>query len=66
MLDHARRRAVEEGVTNVTFTHADAQIHAFESGAYDVAISRTAAMFFGDHIAAFSNIATAAWQRVDP
>jgi SAM-dependent methyltransferase len=56
MLDYARRRAAEEGVTNLTFAQADAQIHPFEPGAYDVAISRTAAMFFGDHVAAFSNI----------
>jgi SAM-dependent methyltransferase len=59
MLDYASRRAAEEGVTNVTFAQADAQIHAFEPGAYDVAISRTAAMFFGDHVAAFANIGRA-------
>ncbi len=59
MLDYARRRAAEEGVTNVTFAQADAQIHPFEPGAYDVAISRTAAMFFGDHAAAFANIGRA-------
>jgi SAM-dependent methyltransferase len=59
MLDLARRRAIEEGMTNVTFTQADAQIHPFASGAYDVAISRTAAMFFGDHVAAFANIGRA-------
>jgi SAM-dependent methyltransferase len=59
MLDYARRRATDEGVTNVTFAQADAQIHAFEPGAYDVAISRTGAMFFGDLAAAFTNIARA-------
>jgi SAM-dependent methyltransferase len=59
MLDHARHRATEEGVTNVTFAQADAQIHPFEPGVYDVAISRTAAMFFGDHVAAFTNIGRA-------
>ncbi len=59
MLDYARRRAAEEGITNVTFEQADAQIHPFEPGAYDVAISRTAAMFFGDHVAAFNNIGRA-------
>ena len=59
MLDYARRHAAEEGVVNVTFAQADAQIHAFDPGAYDVAISRTAAMFFGDHVAAFSNIGRA-------
>ena len=81
MLDYARRRAAEEGVTNVTFAQADAQIHPFEPGAYDVAISRTAAMFFGDHVAAFTqhrpgpapgwtprarDLAAAGRQRVDP
>jgi SAM-dependent methyltransferase len=59
MLGYARRRATEEGVTNVTFAQSDAQIHPFEPGAYDTAISRTAAMFFGDHVAAFGNIGRA-------
>ena len=59
MLDYARRRAAEEGVTNVTFAQVDAQIHPFDPGTYDVAISRTAAMFFGDHAAAFANIGRA-------
>ncbi len=59
MLDYARRRAADQGLTNVRFAQADAQIHAFEPGASDVAISRTAAMFFGDHAAAFSNIGRA-------
>jgi SAM-dependent methyltransferase len=59
MLDLARRRASDEGVTNATFIHADAQIHPFEPAGHDVAISRSAAMFFGDHVAAFTNIASA-------
>jgi ubiquinone/menaquinone biosynthesis C-methylase UbiE len=59
MLDLARRRATEEGLTNASFAQADAQIHPFEPGGYDVAISRTAAMFFGDHVAAFTNIGRA-------
>jgi SAM-dependent methyltransferase len=59
MLDFASRLAAEEGVTNVTFAQADAQIHPFEPGAYDVVISCTAAMFFGDHVAAFRNIGSA-------
>lgn len=59
MLDYARRRATDEGVTNATFVQADAQIHPFDRGDYDVAISRTAAMFFGDHVAAFRNIGSA-------
>ena len=59
MLDHARRRAAEEGLTNATFAQADAQVHPFEPASFDVAISRTAAMFFGDHVAAFRNIGRA-------
>jgi SAM-dependent methyltransferase len=59
MLDYARRRAIDEGVTNVSFEQADPQIHPFEPGAFDVALSRTAAMFFGDHAAAFTNIGRA-------
>ena len=59
MLEYARRLATEEGVTTAAFTQADAQIHPFDRGAYDVAISRTAAMFFGDHAAAFANIGRA-------
>ena len=43
-------------MTNVSFAQADAQIHLFDAGSYDVAISRTAAMFFGDPVAAFRNI----------
>jgi SAM-dependent methyltransferase len=59
MLDYARRRAADEGVTNARFAQADAQIHPFEPSTYDVAISRTGAMFFGDHLAAFTNIGRA-------
>lgn len=59
MLAYARRRATDEGLVNATFAQADAQIHPFEPGAYDVAISRTGAMFFGDHEAAFQNISQA-------
>jgi SAM-dependent methyltransferase len=59
MLAYARRRAAEEGVTNATFQQVDAQIHPFSPGTFDVAISRTGAMFFGDLIAAFANIGRA-------
>ena len=59
MLDYARRHAAYECLTNVTFAQADAQIHPFERAEYDVAISRTAAMFFGDQAAAFTNIGLA-------
>jgi SAM-dependent methyltransferase len=59
MLDYARQRATEESLNNVTFAQADAQIHPFDAGSYDVAISRCAAMFFGDHVTAFRNIGNA-------
>ncbi len=59
MLDHARRRTAEEGLANATFVQADAQVHAFEPASFDVAISRTSAMFFGDHVAAFRNVGVA-------
>lgn len=59
MLELARRRAGEEGLTNVTFEQSDAQIHPFAAGGFDAVISRTAAMFFGDHAAAFANIGRA-------
>lgn len=59
MLDYARRRATAESVTNVSFAQADAQIYPFDADSFDVAISRTAAMFFGDLVAAFRNICRA-------
>jgi SAM-dependent methyltransferase len=74
MLDYARRQATAEGVTNAEFLQADAQIHAFDRAAFDVAISRTGAMFFGDPRPAFANIGAAivsggglvlvAWQQL--
>jgi SAM-dependent methyltransferase len=59
MLAVARRRATDEGVTNVDFRRADAQVHAFEPGAFDIVISRFGVMFFEDRTAAFANIAAA-------
>ena len=59
MIEHARRRAAEEEVRNVAFEQADAQIHAFDAQAFDVAISRTGATFFGDPVAAFTNVGRA-------
>ena len=59
MLDRARERAAAEGLTNVRFEQADAQVHEFEPASYDVAISSFGAMFFADPVAAFTNIARA-------
>ena len=59
MLDVARERARQRGITNVEFLQVDAQSHAFDTESFDVAIGRTSAMFFGDHVAAFQNIGRA-------
>src|SRR4051794_3138693 len=59
MIEVARQQATNEGVDNVTFEQVDAQVHPFDAGSFDVAISRTGAMFFGDMGAAFANIARA-------
>lgn len=59
MLTVARRRATAEGLRNVEFRRADAQVYAFDPGAFDIAISRFGVMFFEDPTAAFDNIASA-------
>jgi SAM-dependent methyltransferase len=59
MLAEARRRASTEGLTNVEFLRADAQVAAFEPSTFDLAISRFGVMFFADRPAAFANIASA-------
>lgn len=56
MLEHARRVGREEGLRNVSFQQADAQVHRFPVAAFDVAISRFGSMFFADPVAAFGNI----------
>jgi SAM-dependent methyltransferase len=58
MLAKAAQLAKDEGLGNVRFEQADAQVHAFEAGASDVAISRFGVMFFEDPVAAFANIAS--------
>lgn len=56
MLEHARRISREEGLANVGFEQADAQVHTFPAGGFDIAISRFGSMFFDDPVAAFGNI----------
>ncbi|WP_084955829.1 class I SAM-dependent methyltransferase [Thermoactinospora rubra] len=56
MLRVARRAAEREGLGNVRFEQADAQVHPFPEGSFDVAVSRTGTMFFADPVAAFRNI----------
>jgi SAM-dependent methyltransferase len=59
MLDIARRKAREEGLTNVTFERADAQVYPFGTKAFDIVVSRFGVMFFDDKPAAFANLARA-------
>jgi SAM-dependent methyltransferase len=59
MIALARQLVAAEGVTNARFEQADAQIYPFAAASFDVAISRTGAMFFGDPAAGFRNIARA-------
>jgi len=75
MLGYAAQRARAEGLDNVEFAQADAQVYAFEPASFDAAISRFGIMFFDDPVAAFTNIAAAlapggrfaaaCWQSVD-
>jgi SAM-dependent methyltransferase len=55
-IERARELARADGLRNVTFEHANAQVHRFPPGRFDVAISRFGTMFFDDPVAAFANI----------
>jgi SAM-dependent methyltransferase len=55
MLERARHRAKASGLSNATFTVADASTHPFEA-AFDLLISRFGVMFFADPAAAFTNL----------
>ncbi|MGH3900665.1 MAG: class I SAM-dependent methyltransferase [Pseudonocardiaceae bacterium] len=59
MIELVRRRADSEQGANATFQQADAQVHPFAHHSFDIAISRHGAMFFGDPVAAFTNIVRA-------
>jgi SAM-dependent methyltransferase len=59
MIQLARRLAATQGIGNASFEQADAQIYPFPAMSFDVAISRTGTMFFGDPNAAFANIGQA-------
>lgn len=59
MLAEARARAEREGIANASFVQGDAQVHPFEAGAFDAAISRYGVMFFADPAAAFGNVGRA-------
>jgi SAM-dependent methyltransferase len=59
MVDLARELAAREGLGNARFEQADAQVHPFPEGHFDIAVSRHGVIFFGDPLAAFANIARA-------
>jgi ubiquinone/menaquinone biosynthesis C-methylase UbiE len=58
-IKRARELARAEGLRNVTFEHADAQVHRFPQERFDLAMSRFGTMFFDDPVAAFANIGRA-------
>jgi SAM-dependent methyltransferase len=55
-IERARELARAEGLRNVAFEHANAQVHRFPHERFDLAISRFGTMFFDDPGAAFANI----------
>ncbi|MHA6621664.1 class I SAM-dependent methyltransferase [Pseudonocardia sp. DLS-67] len=59
MLGLARRRAAEAGLANVSFAQADVQVADLGEARYDRVISRNGVMFFGDPVAAFTNLGRA-------
>jgi SAM-dependent methyltransferase len=60
MLAAARRRLAEAALDHVSLIEADAQIHSFEPGRFDLVASRFGVMFFADPAAAFGNLSRAA------
>jgi SAM-dependent methyltransferase len=58
MLEVARARAEEAGLA-IELQQADAQVHPFDAGEFDVAISSFGVMFFADLEAAFANLGRA-------
>lgn len=59
MLERGRGLARADGLDNVVFEQADAQVHPFAPAGYDVVVSRFGTMFFADPVAAFANIGRA-------
>ena len=55
-IDRARELARAQGIHNVAFEHADAQVHRFAPERFDLVLSRFGTMFFADPAAAFANI----------
>lgn len=56
MIEVARAAAARDGLDTVSFVQGDAQVHPFPDGSFDLVVSRTGAMFFGDPPAAFGTL----------
>jgi SAM-dependent methyltransferase len=59
MLERGREDSEVAGLANVEFIEGDAQVYPFDPDRFDVVISRFGIMFFGDPVAAFSNLRSA-------
>lgn len=59
MVKQGQARMRTEGLTNIQFVKGDAEVYAFETRSFDVAISRFGAMYFAHPTAAFANIGAA-------
>lgn len=55
-IEEACRLSEAEGLGNVTYLKADAQVHPFPPAHFDLCISRFGVMFFADPVAAFTNL----------
>jgi len=56
MLERARSRVRDAGLSHLRFEEADAQTHGFPRAGFDVLFSRFGVMFFADPEAAFVNL----------
>jgi len=59
MLGLARERTATDGLTNVAYLQADAQVHDLGAPRFDLGLSCFGAMFFTDPVSAFTNVAHA-------
>jgi SAM-dependent methyltransferase len=59
LLGRAREHAAADGLTNVEFVQADAQVEPLGADRFDVVLSQFGVMFFDDPVAAFTNFAGA-------
>ena len=59
LLGRARQHAAADGLTNVEFVQADAQVEPLGADRFDVVLSQFGVMFFDDPVAAFTNFAGA-------